>query len=103
MEILVELADVTRRLSNTTGPLSIEDITDKLLSRGPNLPVDADIAILERTASVVRIPNTITTITSDMFKGWEGNLTDIYCDFAKGVVSGAPWGAPSTVVIHYTE
>ena len=48
----------------------------------------------------ITIPSSVTSIVSGAFQGCT-NLTDIYCGFAKGAVSGAPWGAPDTATIHY--
>ena len=71
----------------------------------------------------VNIPNTVTSIGTSVFMNC-GKLTELYvpssitaignnafqninsravinCGFAENAVSGAPWGAPSTVTINY--
>ena len=48
----------------------------------------------------VTIPGSVTSIGDSAFESCI-NLTDIYCGFEEGAVSGAPWGAPDTTTIHY--
>ena len=48
----------------------------------------------------ITIPNSVTSIRSNAFQGINKNAV-ITCKFAEGAVSGAPWGAPSTVQIIY--
>lgn len=48
-------------------------------------------------ASVV-IPSTVTDISRNAFGSVAGTL---YCRFAEGAVSGAPWGATGTIVYDY--
>ena len=48
----------------------------------------------------VTLPSSIESIDHLVFLG-DTSLTDIYCNFAEGAVSGAPWGALSNVNIHY--
>lgn len=100
MQRLQKLANMVRILSASADPMTIPEMTTALTNATATI-VPADIAILERTAEVVVIPGNITNIYKDMFAKWEGNLTDIFCEFAEGSVSGAPWGAPSTTRIHY--
>ena len=45
---------------------------------------------------IYRVP---TSISASAFNA--PNLEDLYVSWAKGAVSGAPWGAPSTCKIHY--
>lgn len=97
---LQKLADLVRLLTNRTDHMTVDSMAFSI-SQLSNASVPADKAILERTASFVVIPSNITAIHKNMFKNWEGNLTDIFCMFAEGTVSGAPWGAPSTTKIHY--
>lgn len=105
MNILNQLADIVRILTKRSGVMTIPEMTEALtdLGNSGSTAVPADIAVIERTASVVMIPAGVTHIHKDMFKQWEGTLTDIFCGFAEGAVSGAPWGAPSSVNIHYME
>lgn len=105
MTILNQLADIVRILTKRSDNMTIPEMTEALTELGSaeSIAVPADIAVIERTASVVMIPAGITHIHKDMFKQWEGTLTDIFCGFAEGAVSGAPWGAPSSVNIHYME
>ncbi len=49
----------------------------------------------------VTIPSSVTDINIYAFLGCS-NLTNIYCGFAQGAVSGAPWGA-SNATIHYNS
>jgi len=42
----------------------------------------------------------VTSIGSKAFQGINANAV-ITCKFAEGAVSGAPWGAPSSVKIVY--
>lgn len=75
--------------------------------------------------AITSIPKSVTTIYGNVFRGCTGltsitfegtpesigenvfygctNLTDIYVPWAEGAVSGAPWGAPSTCIIHYNH
>ncbi len=46
----------------------------------------------------VTIPASVTSIGQNAFTN--STLTDIYCGFAEGAVSGAPWGA-ANATIHY--
>ena len=49
----------------------------------------------------ITIPNSVTTIGENTFFGCE-NLTDIYIPKAAGAITGAPWGADTTITtIHY--
>ena len=48
----------------------------------------------------ITIPNSVTSIMNYAFKGINANAV-ITCKFAEGAVSGAPWGAPSSVKIVY--
>ena len=47
----------------------------------------------------VTIPASVTSIGAGAFYGCSSS-TDIYCGFAEGAVSGAPWGA-ANATIHY--
>ena len=49
----------------------------------------------------ITLPASVTTIGTNAFTGCT-NLTDIYCGFAEGAVSDAPWGAPNAT-IHYAQ
>ena len=46
----------------------------------------------------ITIPASVTSIGQNAFTN--STLTDIYCGFAEGAVSGAPWGA-ANATIHY--
>jgi hypothetical protein len=50
--------------------------------------------------TTLSLPNSITEISQTAFTG-DTRLEFIYCDWAEGKVANAPWGAPSTVQIHY--
>lgn len=105
MSILNQLADIVRIITNRSDAMTVPEMTEALTELGSAgiTPYPADIAVIERTASVVVIPSGVTHIHKDMFNQWEGTLTDIVCGFSEGAVSGAPWGAPSSVRIHYLE
>ena len=49
----------------------------------------------------VTIPSSVTSIGPGAFSGCN-KLTHIYCGFAEGAVSGAPWGA-TNATIHYNS
>ena len=49
----------------------------------------------------VTIPSSVTSINIYAFMGCN-KLTHIYCGFAEGAVSGAPWGA-TNATIHYNS
>lgn len=50
--------------------------------------------------TTVRLQSTPSSIAGDAFTGCPA-LTDIYVPWSEGAVADAPWGAPSTVQIHY--
>ena len=50
--------------------------------------------------TLVNIPSSISTIRSNAFRNINSDAI-INCGFSEGAVSGAPWGAPSTVTINY--
>lgn len=50
----------------------------------------------------VKFPSSITSIDLDVFYGSQ-DITDIYIDKEEGSITGAPWGAPETAVIHWKE
>ena len=111
---LTAIADQIRARYGISGSMSIADMI-RVMNVGKSL--------IERTATSITIPNSVTSIGSNAFSHYTAltsvtipnhvtsigvgvfsyctNLTDIYCGFAEGAVSGAPWGAPDTTTIHY--
>lgn len=50
--------------------------------------------------ATINIPRSVTSIESFVFQNIKSDAV-INCGFAQGAVSGAPWGAPSSVTINY--
>ena len=110
---LTAIADQIRTHYGISDSMSIADMI-KMITSGKS--------IIERTASAIEIPSSVASIADYAFClyttlnsitipssvtsigdnafGACTNLTDIYCGFAEGAVSGAPWGAP-LATIHY--
>jgi hypothetical protein len=57
-----------------------------------------------RSLTEITLPSTVTSIATNAFSGCS-NLKKIYCKFAEGSVTGAPWGAPNAdiEVVYVTE
>ena len=119
---LSELANEIRKIvaPEGTDAMSLDDMATLL--GAAEWRNDFLKSLIERTATSITIPGTVyiekyafagcdnlTSITiPSSFIGIHPaafqsciNLTDIYCGFAEGEVSGAPWGAPDTATIHY--
>jgi hypothetical protein len=47
----------------------------------------------------ITLPNTITSIATNAFNSCT-KLTTLYCDWAEGEISGAPWGATKAEVVY---
>ncbi len=120
---LTALANAIREIAapEGTGAMSLDDMATLL--GAAEWRNDFLKSLIERTATSITIPNSVTSIGSGAFYGCDSltsvtipasvttigirafsgctSLTDIYCGFAEGAVSGAPWGAPGSTTIHY--
>ena len=107
MDNLTALADVIRALTRRSDKLTVAAMQEAVGELTEPTAVHADVAILGKTAPIVRMPATLKGIggsyqlDTKLFANWESPLLYIYCDFAEGEISGAPWGAPSTTKIIY--
>ena len=97
---LTALANAIREIAapEGTGAMSLDDMATLL--GAAEWRNDFLKSLIERTATSITIPSGVTSIGDNAFQGCT-NLTDIYCGFAEGAVSGAPWGAPESTTIHY--
>lgn len=120
---MTALANAVRAKTGGSGTLSVAQLTSAINGMTPGANADL-VRLIERTITSITIPAGVTTIgfaafmmcdnlasvtipasvTSIEEGAFDGcpALTDIYCGFAEGAVSGAPWGAENAT-IHYNS
>ena len=102
-------ADCTS-LASITIPSSVTSIGDYAFANTSftSFTIPSSVTSIGRNAfnscmslASITIPSSVTSIGLSVFNACY-NLTDIYCGFAEGAVSGAPWGA-TNATIHYNS
>lgn len=95
-EITISNGVTSINASAFTGCSSLEEVTI------PNSVTSFGINVFMNCTSLglINLPSSVTSIGSNAFKNIKSDAV-INCGFAQDAVSGAPWGAPSTVTINY--
>ena len=120
---LTALANAIRTKTGVTGALSLNAMANAIKNYTV-IGMTSDIPFIQRDAAKFTIPSGVTSIGPRAFSGCTSllsvtipssvtsigdmaffgcfKLTHIYCGFAEGAVSGAPWEA-TNATIHYNS